>query len=97
MHLHLEGNYRSHYRVVLPHFKLQVLDSRRKAKDFFVYKNIAKGCPCSTVTSDMIVSCPKKCLNDQNKPNMHIISVVILLHEKFLQFDWLRAVTSISA
>ena len=29
--------------VVLPHLKLQVLDSRRKAKDFFVYKNIAKG------------------------------------------------------
>ena len=29
--------------LVLPHFKLQVLDSRRKAKDFFVYKNIAKG------------------------------------------------------
>ena len=38
----------------------------------------------------MIVSCPQKCINDQNKPNMQIISAVILLHEKFLQFDWLR-------
>ena len=45
---------------VLPHFKLQVLDSRRKAKDFFIYKNIAKGCHCSTVTSDMIDLVPRK-------------------------------------
>ena len=47
-------------RRVLPHFKLQVLDSRRKAKDFFIYKNIAKGCHCSTVTSDMIDLVPRK-------------------------------------
>ena len=37
------GRGRGRGGVVLPHFKLQVLDSRRKAKDFFVYKNIAKG------------------------------------------------------
>lgn len=47
-------------RRVLPHFKLQVLDSQRKAKDFFIYKNIAKGCHCSTVTSDMIDLVPRK-------------------------------------